>query len=62
MNSSVQTNVKFLVKKCELLGLIDQTYQIEALYKKGDLQHGGFVLESLREGLQNLYNELEEQD
>lgn len=48
---------ELLVKKGVLLGLIDKTYQIEALYKKGELQQGAFILESLREGLQDLSDE-----
>lgn len=55
MNASDQADVKFLVNKCELLGLIDRTYQIEALYRKGDSQQGTFILGSLRESLKDLY-------
>ncbi|CEG59289.1 hypothetical protein [Legionella fallonii] len=54
MNSSVQMDVKVLANKCELLGLIDRTYQIEALYRKGDLQQGAVILDSLRESLKEL--------
>ncbi|HAT1722195.1 TPA: hypothetical protein I8Y83_002746 [Legionella pneumophila] len=54
MNSSVQMDVKVLANKCELFGLIDRTYQIEALYRKGELQQGTFILDSLRESLKEL--------
>ena len=54
MNSSVQMDVKVLANKCELLGLIDRTYQIEALYRKGDPQQGAVILDSLRESLKEL--------
>ncbi|MFJ1269931.1 hypothetical protein ACD661_15335 [Legionella lytica] len=50
--------VNVLVKKCVVLGLIDQTYLIENLYRKGDLQQGAYVLDSLREGLKELSDDL----
>ncbi len=53
---------ELLVKKGVLFGLIDKTYQIEALYKKGEFQQGAFILESLREGLQELSDELGKQN
>lgn len=49
---------ELLINKCVLLGLIDKTYQVEALYKKGEPQQGEFILESLRKGLQELSDEL----
>ena len=54
MNTSVQMDVKYLVNKCELLGLIDLTYQIEDLYRQGDLLQGSFILNSLRDSLKEL--------
>lgn len=51
-----------LIKKSVLLGLIDQTYQVEALYRKGEPQQGAFILESLREGLQELNDEFGKQN
>ncbi|MFJ1269913.1 hypothetical protein ACD661_15240 [Legionella lytica] len=53
---------ELLMKKSGLLGLIDKTYQVEALYKKGEPQQGAFILESLREGLQELNDELGKQN
>lgn len=54
MSSSVQMDVNDLANKCALLGLIDLTYQIEALYRQGDLLQGEFILNSLRDSLKEL--------
>lgn len=47
MGNPAPADVKFLVNKCILLGLIDRTYQIETLYKKGAFEQATYVLDSL---------------